>query len=395
VACPWPAPDPGRQVGQQRAQPAVVRPEVVPPVGDASAPRRPPAARGCGTARAAPGPGTPLFNRSGLTSSTSILPSAPAGRTSSQSSVFAEFTVRPGCRPWPPPSIWFRIRAQQRRDDHLGPMPPGALAAARGHEVHETADFCTCTTPARGRPCATSACTARHWSSRSTAAAPASARSAASASARNGVSVLASLSWPHAHCPHGERLPLTTPGPGSPARPAARRAGTRTFRWFPRMSGGTREPHKVRDVAPQGAREPRKVRDVDGRCGTATEGAVRPRKCATCTGNAALRGSVGQEPRGRRPRATAVPHTIFRRRTPTRRRVRHPQRVSGAGQLKRLRPTISFMISLVPPKMDCTRASRNALAIGVLRHVAVAAVQLHAPSTVRLAGRSHIGSRRR
>ncbi len=59
--------------------------------------------------------------------------------------------------------------------------------------------------------------------------------------------------------------------------------------------------------------------------------------------------------------------------TASRSRVSRP-----GGQTPRSRPMISFMISVVPPKIVCTRPSANARATGYSAHVAVAAVKLHA-----------------
>jgi hypothetical protein len=103
---------------------------------------------------------------SGLTSSTSTSPAATSAWTVSHSSVLAELMVRARMPARSAASIWLRIKARSGETITVGPLPRFRSSAVA---TKYTADFpqpVRCTTSAR-RPWATSASTARHWSSRS------------------------------------------------------------------------------------------------------------------------------------------------------------------------------------------------------------------------------------
>jgi len=357
----------GGRRGQHRARPQVgpaARPaggspaEVVPPVEMQCASSDHQQPGGAGQLGQHRSRNSGLFNRSGLTSSSrSCRPALLV--TSSHSSVFAEFTVA-GLDAGPGRRVdLFRIRGSSGETITVAPCPGARSSAVDTKFTPPTCPTrCAAPTSAR-RPCATSAVHAA--TGPRAARRPAGQRpQRASASARNALSVLARSAAPRS-CPIGEAAP------GQPrtwvhrARPAGRRAG-RARSVVPAMSGGTREPTRCRDVAPQGAREPAGARR--GR-----KGAVRPRKvrygharCATCTGTPRCVDPWAGTTRSAAPGDGGAAHHLSAPHTHCG-GCAHPQRVFWRGQLKRLRPTISFMICGAAE--DGLHAGvRNALAIG-------------------------------
>ena len=70
-----------------------------------------------------------LFSRSGLTSSTSTLPSATSARTASHSSMLAELIVRPTMPARPAASSWLRISASSGETITVAPEPRARSSA--------------------------------------------------------------------------------------------------------------------------------------------------------------------------------------------------------------------------------------------------------------------------
>src|SRR5689334_221223 len=146
-----------------------------------------------------------LFSRSGLTSSTSACPAATSAYSASHSAVLAELMVRARMPARSAAPTWLRMSASSGDTITVGPAP---RARSRAVATKYTADLpqpVRCTTSARRRS-ATRARIAVHWSSRSRACSPASARRHVSASSRSSAS---SSVMPYCY----QALPSASPHP--------------------------------------------------------------------------------------------------------------------------------------------------------------------------------------
>ncbi len=132
-----------------------------------------------------------LFSRSGLTRRTSTSPAATCSCTATHWSVFAEL-IDTACTPArAAASIWLRINASSGETMTVGPSPSWRSNAVAMKYTADLPQPVRWTTRALRRP-ATRVWIAVHWSSRSTASGPASARSRSSASSRNAMSSMGS-----------------------------------------------------------------------------------------------------------------------------------------------------------------------------------------------------------
>src|ERR1700733_12082764 len=154
-----------------------------------------------------------LLRRSGLTSSTSTAPSRTSAYTCCQSSRLAELIVRAWMPARAAASTWFRISASSGETITVGPAPAARSSAVATKYTADLPHPVRCTTSAR-RFSSPRARIAVHWSSRSRAFSPASARRWVSAASRSSRSSLMTTWYQVKPAPGPDRI-----GPGG-HRPA-------------------------------------------------------------------------------------------------------------------------------------------------------------------------------
>src|SRR5215831_14179318 len=130
-----------------------------------------------------------LFSRSGLTSRTSTAPASISAWTCCHSSRLAELIVRAWMPARTAASTWLRISASSGETITVGPAPRARSSAVATKYTADLPQPVRCTTRTRRRP-VTSSLIAVHWSSRSRASSPASARRYPSAAVRISESVM-------------------------------------------------------------------------------------------------------------------------------------------------------------------------------------------------------------